>query len=402
MKLNTPGFISTQLRKARLSRGKTAVALAEDLGITKQAISNYETGRQSPSPSVAANISEVLNYPISFFVKKSFQENEVSPHFYRSMAAATKIARERAENKADIFVSLTEIVESMIEMPVPNFPRLSIPSDPFDISNVLIEGYAVQVRKFWGLGDGPISNTVWLLENNGAFIVRRDLEASTLDAFSFWCNDRPYIFLNSEKNSAVRSRFDLAHELGHLVLHRQVDPKFLENADSFKLLEKQANRFAGAFLFPHDSFVREVLRYDLDPFIRLKKRWKVSVGMIMVRCQDIDLFSEKKGESLWRSYSRYGWRKFEPLDDVIEVETPYLFQESIQLMISENLMSRSDLEEEMAVYHYDVEDAAGLPQNILNPSLDRVRKFQPKIKVTNGVAYADSDTNPNNLVMFPR
>ena len=400
MKPNTPGFISTQLRKARLSRGKTAVALAEDLGITKQEISNYETGRQSPSPSVAANISEVLNYPISFFLKKSFQENEISPHFYRSMKAATKIAREKAENKADIFVGLTAIVESMIEMPVPNFPRLSIPSDPLDISDVLIEEYAVQVRKFWGLGDGPISNTIWLLENNGAFVVRRNLESSTLDAFSFWCNDRPYIFLNSEKNSAVRSRFDLAHELGHLVLHRQVDPEFLENSDSFNLLEKQANRFAGAFLFPHDSFVREVLRYDFDSFIRLKKRWKVSVGMIVVRCQNIDLFSEKRGESLWRSYARNGWKKFEPLDDVIEVETPYLFQESIQLMITENLMSRSELEEEIAVYHYDVEDAAGLPQNILNPSLDTVRRFQPKVRVSNRMT--DVDAVPNNLVMFSR
>lgn len=379
MKPNTPGFVGANLRMARKLRGKTAVALAEELGLTKAAISNYETGKQSPSPEIAEHICELLDFPMSFFLKKrKHHKHNSGPFFYRSMAAATKLAREKAEAYFEVCLELSNIIEAFLELPAVNFPELNPPSDPAKISDSFIEEAAVIARKFWGLGDGPISNTIWLLENNGAIVIRRPLGAETLDAFSLWVDGRPYIVLGSEKNSAARSRFDVGHELGHLILHKNVPEICIRNTDYFKLIENQAHRFAGAFQFPEVSFVKEVSSCNLEMFRLLKRRWRLSIAMMLKRCEDLELVNDKKVANLWRSYSRNGWRNLEPFDDELEVEQPYLLNESLQLMIEENLLSRSILLDELGLHHYDVESSAGLALNILNPKVDEVSVLQPR------------------------
>jgi Zn-dependent peptidase ImmA (M78 family)/transcriptional regulator with XRE-family HTH domain len=379
MKLSTSGFVGAHLRKARQIRGMTAMALADGLGLTKQAISNYETGRQSPSPDVADRIVDLLNLPMEFFLDKGSHKRDVSPRFWRSMAAATKVAREKAESKSEKLIDLTEVVESLIEIPLPNFPDLEPPSDPNRISDEFIENASIEVRKFWGLGIGPISNVVWLLENNGALIVRRPLEAATLDAFSNWVDQRPYVILTSEKASAVRSRFSLAHELGHLVLHRNVPESYIKDPGCFKLMENQANRFGGAFLFPQDSFVREIVNCNLEAFRLLKRRWKVSIAMMLKRCQDLEMISEKKAVLMWRYYTKNGWRIQEPFDDLIEVEQPYLLKEAIEVMLNEGILSASDLVSTIRMYSKDVEDIAGLPDGFLNPKENNLLKLKPRL-----------------------
>lgn len=391
MKPNTPGFVGANLRLARKLRGKTAVALSEGLGLTKQAISNYETGKQSPSPEIAERICEVLDFPMSFFMRKrKHHQRKSGPSFYRSMTAATKIARERAEAYFDVLLDLSDIIEAFLELPTVNFPELHPPSDPTQISDRFIEDAAVEVRKFWGLADGPISNTIWLLENNGAIVIRRPLGAETLDAFSRWVDGRPYIILGSEKNSAARSRFDVGHELGHLVLHKNIPEVCLRNANYFSLIEDQAHRFSGAFQFPETSFVREVSNCSLYTFQLLKRRWKLSIGMMIKRCENLELVGDKKITSLWKSYSRNGWRTFEPLDDELEVEQPYLLNESVQLMIEENLLSRSNILAELGLYHRDVESCAGLSLNVLNPKIDEVTTLQSRRSPVKRESVGDS------------
>lgn len=373
MKANTPGFSGPNLRTARKMRGKTAVALAEELGLTKAAISNYETGKQTPSPEVAERICELLDFPMSFFLKKRrYYQHKSGPYFYRSISAATKLAREKAEAYFEIALDISDIIEAFLELPSVNFPDLAPPSDPTKISNEFIEDAAVAVRKFWGLSDGPISNTVWLLENNGAIVIRRPLGAETLDAFSVWANGRPYIVLGSEKGSAARSRFDVGHELGHLVLHKNLPDVCARNNDYFNLIEDQANRFSSAFLFPETSFVKEVNTCTLNRFQLLKRRWKLSIGMMIKRCEHLELINEKKVATLWRAYSKNQWRSCEPLDDELEIEQPYLLNESVQLMIEEGLLSRSSILDELGINHHDAESCVGLSLNTLNPKIDEV------------------------------
>jgi Zn-dependent peptidase ImmA (M78 family) len=79
-----------------------------------------------------------------------------------------------------------------------------------------IEEIALSVRKHWGLGLGPLSNVLALLESKGIVLCHYELEGESVEAFSFWNGSRPFIFMASEKEAGVRRRYDLAHELGHL------------------------------------------------------------------------------------------------------------------------------------------------------------------------------------------
>lgn len=380
MKPSTPGFIGINLRRARKARNVTAVRLAEELGLTKQAISNYESGRQTPNPEITEKICEILHFPMSFFL----QENkkivaEETPYFYRSMSAATKSAREMAEEKFNWLLNFIALTEMFIEFPSVKFPDINPPADPTRISNEYIEEVSFKVRHYWGLGDGPISNSVWLLENNGAIIVRRSLEAETLDAFSLWVAGRPYIVLGADKNCAVRSRFDLAHELGHLILHRNIPDIYLNDPKYFKLIEEQANRFAGAIQFPYTSFSKEVIKTNLEMFRLLKRRWKLSIAMMIKRAEHLDFLSEDKAQSLWRSYARRGWRTCEPFDDELDIETPKVVKNAVELLIEEGILSRTDIANELKIHHFDIEDSAGLPPGFLNPQAAEVINLRSRL-----------------------
>ncbi|MBD2569880.1 helix-turn-helix domain-containing protein [Anabaena lutea] len=399
MKPSTPGFMGANLRRARKARNVTAVSLADKLGVTKQAISNYESGRQTPSPEITEKICEILNFPVSFFLQKS-REIVVgeTPHFYRSMSAATKSAREMAEEKFHWLLDFVTLTEMFIEFPSVKFPNINPPADPTKISDEYIEQASFQVRHYWGLGDGPISNSVWLLENNGAIIVRRSLEAETLDAFSLWVSGRPYIILGTDKNCAVRSRFDLAHELGHLILHRNISDIYLNNPKYFKLIEDQASRFAGAIQFPYTSFSKEVKKTNLEMFRLLKRRWKLSIAMMIKRAEHLDFLNEEKAQSLWRSYTRRGWRTNEPFDDELEIEIPKLIKNAVELLIKEGILSGADISNELNLHHLDIEDSAGLPIHFLNPQAGEVINLRHRFSQEPKDLF---NGKPGEIVQFP-
>lgn len=378
---STSGYIGENLKRARIARKVTAISLAEQLGITKSAVSSYETGRKSPSPEVAEKICDILNFPMSFFLKDGkITPAFETPSFYRSMSSATKAAREMADEKLQWLLNLIFLLETFVELPPLNFPDIECPSDPDQISNELIEDIASQVRRFWGLRDGPISNAVWLLENNGIIVIRRTLESEHLDAFSKWVDARPYIILGSEKNCSVRSRFDLGHELGHLILHRNLPRDAIKDPEYLKLIEAQANRFSASFHFPEISFVQEVVKPSLEKFRLLKKRWKLSIGMMIKRSEYLHFITSEQSQLLWRNYARRGWRKSEPLDDEIALEMPKLVQEALQIVIDEGILSASDIHYELGLYCPDIEDSAGLPQNFLSSKLSQVIQIAPRIK----------------------
>ena len=362
----TPKFNGSYLKKARNARKITAIELAKKVGISKQIISEYENKRKSPSLDILEKIAETLDFPMSFFMmQETFQHDFDTPAFYRSMISTTKSARLMAEEKFNWLLNLVFLLETFIEFPTVHFPDIECPSDPEKISNNFIEEVATKVRRFWGLQDGPISNSIWLLENNGAIIIRRNLENSKLDAFSRWVDGRPFIILNDDKESASRSRFSLAHELGHLILHRNISESDLNKKNIFDLVEEQANLFAGVFHFPQSSFLGEVGKPSLERFRLLKSKWKLSIGMMIKRAGQLNLVNERELHNLWINYGRRGWRSVEPLDDKLDPEYPNVLIDAINIVINNKILSHHDLVQELNLYLNDIEYCAGLPVGVL-------------------------------------
>ncbi len=75
------------------------------------------------------------------------------------------------------------------------------------------------LRASWALPPGPAPNVVELLESHGVAVIRLPLGSVDVDAFSLPLPDHPVVVLGTDKNDRARSRFDAAHELGHLVMH---------------------------------------------------------------------------------------------------------------------------------------------------------------------------------------
>lgn len=379
----SPGFIGDRLRQGREARGLTAIALAGLLDITRQAISLFESGQSTPHPDTLYKIAEKLNFPVSFFITPSTRASS-STVFFRSMAAATKVDRGRGESRIEwLSETIVPYFKQFISFPTVNLPSLKILDNPTNLTDDDIEEIAVHTRREWGLGDGPISNIVRLLENNGIIITRMQLEATTLDAFSRYLasNNSSFIILGDDKKSAVRSRFDTAHETGHIVLHRHINDSQLKNTTLFKVIEKQANRFASALLVPGNKFAEDYTVPTLNAFLTLKSKWLVSVGMLIKRAYDLEFISEEHYQRLWINYNRRGWRKEEPLDSKLPIEQPVLLKRALKLILESGLKTPDQILTELPLSPRDIEALLYISRDYLASSLP---KLELKTDIENG------------------
>tara|TARA_R110002096_G_scaffold52556_12_gene137316 strand:+ start:6177 stop:6884 length:708 start_codon:yes stop_codon:yes gene_type:complete len=221
------------------------------------------------------------------------------------------------------------------------------------------------------------------MENAGIIVVKEETGSVKMDGLSNWsaADERPYIFIASDKDACVRSRMDAAHELGHLVLHHSIDERTLKKPSDFKEIERQAFYFAGAFLMPEETFPMEIRTPSLNSFLAMKERWKVAIGAMIMRFKNLGLLSEEHTTRLWKSYSARGWRKSEPLDDILPVETPRLLSRSVQLLLNENVVTKDDLLNTFRLSSHDIEKLCYLPTGYMNTTSAKIISM-PKLKNT--------------------
>jgi Zn-dependent peptidase ImmA (M78 family) len=253
-----------------------------------------------------------------------------------------------------------------LDFPTLNIPAFTLPADVTQITSEMIEDMAGACRDFWNLGDSPIADLLLVLENNGIIVTRGELSTETLDSFSQWpTEDTPYIFLNAEKASAVRLRFDAAHELGHLLLHRGHDPKLFKNTATHRLMENQCHRFALAFLLPPRRFAAELWAPTLNGFYSLKERWKVAIQAMIKRSEQLGLLRDEQVRRTWINLSRRGWRKWEPLDDTLQPELPRLLPRSIEMLVDSGIKLKEQIVADLDLSPSDLEDLMCLPTGYL-------------------------------------
>jgi Zn-dependent peptidase ImmA (M78 family)/transcriptional regulator with XRE-family HTH domain len=332
-----PGFRGERLRQAREAMGLNQTKLADLLNVSRQAVSQYESGADTPSPTVFDQIRAVLRHDAQFFLRPAFP-GTTQTQFYRSMASMTKTARLRAETRQIWMRELLGYISELVELPPVCFPA-GTTQPAAQISMEEIEGLAWDVRQQWKLSDAPIRNLVSVAETQGAIVVRHALDSASLDAMSEWLQpeDRPLILLNSDKNSAVRSRLDLGHEIGHMLLHRNVSKDQFADDEQFQLLEAQAFRFGAALLLPERPFLEDLYTVTLDALRSLKLKWKVSIAMMIERLRDLGIVTAEQYRRLRINYSTRGWNRVEPYDNEIPVEEPTLFAKCLQFMDAQNL-----------------------------------------------------------------
>lgn len=375
-------FNNERLIQARTARGLTAVNLSNIVDISTSSISLYEKGTQKPQQEILDRLSKALNVPVSFF----FNEIEIEKPkrlFYRSMSSATKSSRSRAQAQYEWALEVIDYLLSFFDFPMLNLPELDVPDNFEHLDTKKIESLAHQVRAHWNLGMGPISNMVRTLESNGIVVWRTAFEAETLDAFSEFRLPHPVIVLSSDKENYFRSRFDAAHELGHIVLHKNVDQTTLNKSSDYKTIESQAHLFAGAFLLPATSYSKDLRPPSLDTFRSLKPRWNVSISMQIMRCRHLRLINENQEKRLWINLARRKWKINEPLDDSTPVEKPTLISKSIKMLVDEKVKSKDQVAQDLSLSAQDIENISELPfgylRNISDVDQPTFKKENAKI-----------------------
>lgn len=315
-------FNPESLKVAREFRGLQKNELARQLELTPSAVTQFESGQARPNAQTVARMSMALGFPPPFFA----QHNRLQPvssdqcHF-RSLVSCSQMERRKMASAGTIIRKIVEFVDSHVNLP-PERVTPNIVHRPRTAEEV--EEAANGLRKSWGLGLGPIPNVVHLLESNGVLIFRLLDDCKKVDAFSNWHRHRPFVFLNTEKGSGSRSRLDAAHELGHLVMHEECLP-------GDRRQEEQAFRFAGAFLLPRESFLRECPRRLVwAHYLELKRHWKVSLAALVRRARDLGVMSEDTYRRANVQLNQKGWKYSEP--DEPEAEFPTILPQAIGLL----------------------------------------------------------------------
>ncbi|MEL6349740.1 MAG: XRE family transcriptional regulator [Myxococcota bacterium] len=364
-------FDPHRLLIARQLSGLSQSALASHLGIHQTTVSLYECGTKTPNDEMICGLAKALSCSVQFLTPledlATMPAEHLSEVFFRSLRSTPSPDRLRAlgicgavELLAAILLELghhlpkvalpLERGDLLDEEALPETDAHFLPKDKDGFTS-FVDGIdplhaAYQTRQAWGLGDAPIPNLLSLLEQHGVLTVTiPDMNAGTVDAFSYWKGMRPIVALNHQKRDPFRSRFDAAHELGHLLMHRGLPSMERESKQKAprkpsQIMEDQANAFAGELLVPGHVWISQAPR-SANPYAYLpgKKRWGVSVKALITRSHRVGILNDKQYQAAHKRYSKLGWNRGEPNSDTIEHEQPSLLGEFVAAAAAKHHLS---------------------------------------------------------------
>ncbi|MCV6576295.1 MAG: XRE family transcriptional regulator [Cohaesibacter sp.] len=291
-------FNGQRLSVARQRRGHNKQNLAKMLGVTPRTITGWENNEYPPEPQNVKALLDILDFPADFFAEdQDLPVPEKDAVSFRSMSRMKAAQRDATRSAFSIAQMVNQWLEANYQP-----PPLDIPTDlrehPPEIA-------AAALRDHWNLGNRPITNMVHLLEAKGVRVFSLSQACVEVDACSNWTDNQPYILLNTFK-SAERSRFDAAHELGHLCLHNN-------GAPNGRIAESEANTFASHFLMPTAAIRADAPRIvTLKELIKRKKKWKVSVAALAYFYWKTGILSEWNYKSIAIQIQKEGYRTREP------------------------------------------------------------------------------------------
>src|SRR5882724_3141272 len=333
----TRAFNSKRLTLVRKRMGLTKAELAARLEFDPRSVTAYEAEEFSPGADVIDRISYVSGYPAEFFFGDELEEPHPDTASFRAMAKMKAHQRDMALSQGSLAFLFTKWIETHFELPKVDLPHLGNEGSPEDAANSL--------RRHWGIGELSIRNMIHQLESKGVRMFSLAIDAREVDAFSLWHDSTPFIFLNNQKSSE-RSRFDAAHELGHLVLHGHGFP-------GGRGSEHEADQFASAFLMPRASVIAYAPRFPtLKDLIKLKKTWTVSLAALNSRLYQVGMLSEWQYRTFCVQIARHGYRMNEPSE--APRETSQIFSKMFDAWYKEG-KKRSQVAQELCIPPMELE-----------------------------------------------
>ncbi|MHB1629287.1 MAG: helix-turn-helix domain-containing protein [Bacilli bacterium] len=314
--------IGPRVKLARARMQMSTRELAQQVGVSAAAISKFERGEISPSQRTLLRLAKALSVGVEYFFRE-VRVKTLAPA-YRKHSALGKSVQKAIE------ATIVETVERylIVEEYTPQRAVDDIPT--FAIQSIQdAEQAARAIRNKWELGNDPIDDLCGRLEDRGVKVIAVDAPQG-FDGYSCWANDSIPVVAFNTRASGDRQRFDLAHELGHLILCGDTcDP------------EKAAHRFAAALLVPAEAAVKELgerrSNLSFEELRLLKLEYGFSIQAWVRRAYDLGIIPQHTYGTLFRRLATMGWRTQEPGE--VPREEPQRFQLLIHQALAENRMT---------------------------------------------------------------
>ena len=392
-------FNGQRLKEALQFRGLKMADLSRDTDISRQSLSLYANNENTPPFENVKKMACRLEFPVDFFMTEDLCTTVTSNTYFRSQAAARKKEQNAQKLKLEYTAKMYEVFLNYVDFPSLTLPCLTefrnkvpFPEQKSDTEIAdKIEKLAQHVRSEWGLGDGPIEDMQYLLASHGIIVTGFTNVADNIDAFSQKVSIKEHgtvyiIALAIGEKPITRLRFDMAHELGHILMHNWDESNEELEKEEFNNLERQANRFASALLLPKDSFEHDVRPYatNVEFYRSLKKKWNVSMQAMMYRARDLEIITGNQYSYMMRMISAKGERLHER-GDVPGMLSSTIFQGAIDVLFDGGYLTAADL---LRAFHAngiwlrqsDMEDLMGLTPGTLNIE-PKIIQFRPKMNM---------------------
>ena len=331
--------IGLRIHQARRRRGLTLRDLsAAGVGVSHTTLGKYERGESTPDSATLIQIARALGYGLDFFLRP-VRVGEIRPAYRKGDGLSRKEEGQVIEEVRDWLERYLEAERVWGEAsPFDEPDGYPYPVASFDD----VEEAALRLRDSWDVGLDPIEDLTGHLEDSGVRVGRVPAP-DDFDACAFWADKTVPVIATNRARPGDRQRYNLAHELGHLVLD------VAEDKGSGFTEEKACHRFAGAFLAPRPTLVsdlgeRKRKRMSPSELYILKQKYGLSMNALVYRAHDLGVISEAEKRRLFDEFEAVGWRTEEP-GEPIETEEPTRFRLLVLQALAEGLIGRRRAEE---------------------------------------------------------
>jgi Zn-dependent peptidase ImmA (M78 family) len=344
-------MLHERLRRARVLKNRTLQQVADQLGdISKQALSKFEQGKDVPNSTRLIQLADALGVnPEYFFRSDSVELGEVD---FRKHSAFGKKQQDAVKEQVREHLERYIAAETLFETEN-STNRFAQWRERFSVTGADdIEQAAEALREGWHLGTKPIANLTETLEEHGIKVVGLKAHQKFDGLCAVVNGGTDALIVSNIERPGKRQRFNLAHELGHLVLDLPAD---IHNT---RVEENWCHRFAGAFLFPANqvraTFGDSRKRVLLEEFLLGKEEWGVSIQALLRRLFDLGVVQEGYYQSTFRLWSAKGYRKNEP--SRLKPEQTYRLRQLVYRALAEGLVTPSRAAELLGVSVERIED----------------------------------------------
>jgi Zn-dependent peptidase ImmA (M78 family) len=334
--------------------GYSRKQLADLLSVTEQAVWQYENGYTSPKMQIVNELKRIFHIKSKYFYNEDMIAKSATPININITNIAYRSKVLNAISKTQTEAKHVEFLDAFInyittKLTIPTLKIVQIRDAVIKYLNQTSDDRTTQIytvadlaRKQLEFNADSNDDLMFLIEKSGVFLFEKAI-GEKIDAYSLWSNNnRAFIILVNLKRSAVRRNFDIAHELGHLLLHYQLEFTSLDRKEH-KAIENEANLFAGAFLLPESQFrndMRQVVHpTQPDSYLDLKKKWKTSLQVLGYRAAHLNLLEPKEHRNFYAALHRKGYLEREPLDAELTIQKPMKIKTLIDFAITKGILT---------------------------------------------------------------